>query len=67
MGLRYQSLAQRVIGFRANVRAIRAKFKLGQDERDDVFRDIVAGLGQSSDQDALLEWMKLFNTREGSP
>jgi transcriptional regulator len=67
MGPRYQSLSQRVIGFRANVRAIRAKFKLGQDERDDVFRDIVAGLGQAADQDALLEWMQRFNTREQSP
>ena len=66
MGPRYQSLSQRVIGFRANVRAIRAKFKLGQDERDDVFRDIVAGLGQAADQDALLEWMQRFDTREQS-
>jgi len=63
MGRRYQSLSQRVIGFRANVRAIRAKFKLGQDERDDVFRDIIADLEQSSEQDELLEWMQQFNAR----
>jgi hypothetical protein len=54
-----------VIGFRANVSAIRAKFKLGQDERDDVFGDIIAGLEQSSEQDELLEWMQQFNARGG--
>ncbi len=64
MGPRYQSLAQRVVGFRARVCAIRAKFKLGQDERDDVFRDIMAGLEQSAEHDELLEWMRLFNARE---
>ena len=64
MGRRYQSLAQRVIGFRARVCAIRAKFKLGQDERDDVFRDIMVGLEQSAEHAELLEWMRLFDARQ---
>jgi transcriptional regulator len=64
MGRRYQSLAQRVIGFRARVCAVRAKFKLGQDERDDVFRDIMVVLEQSAEHAELLEWMRLFDARQ---
>lgn len=60
MGPRYHSLSQRVIGFRADVREIRAKFKLGQDERDDVFVDIAKGLARSGHNE-LLHWMKTFN------
>ena len=39
MGPRYASLSRGVIGFGARVREVRARFKLGQTERDDVFRD----------------------------
>lgn len=60
MGPRYRSLSRGVIGFRAEVREIRAKFKLGQDERDDVFRDITAGLARNGRTD-LLQWMSKFN------
>lgn len=50
MGARYAGLSRGVVGFRADIRASRAVFKLGQDERDDVFADILEGLrgeGQS--------------------
>jgi predicted FMN-binding regulatory protein PaiB len=60
MGPRYHSLSRGVIGFRAHVREIRAKFKLGQDERDAVFGDITAAL-ERTQQPALLEWMNAFN------
>jgi transcriptional regulator len=60
MGPRYKSLSRGVIGFRADVREIRAKFKLGQDERDDVFRDITVGLERYGDGE-LLSFMKAFN------
>jgi transcriptional regulator len=60
MGPRYRSLSKGVIGFRAEIREIRAKFKLGQDERDEVFRNIAVGLTRTS-QDDLLRWMKEFN------
>ena len=60
MGARYRSLARRVIGFTARIRATRAKFKLGQDERDDVFSDIVRGL-ESQGASELLAWMLAFN------
>lgn len=64
MGARYASLSSRVIGFRAKVRNVRAKFKLGQDERDDVFRDILVGLDQGHSAE-LKAWMQLFNPGRG--
>lgn len=68
MGARYASLSRGVIGFRARVRNVRAKFKLGQDERDDVFRDIMAGLSHAEPGHAGLElqsWMRDFNPGRG--
>lgn len=50
MGERYARLASAVVAFRARVVGTNAKFKLGQNERADVFADIVQGLeatGQS--------------------
>lgn len=64
MGARYGSLAQRVIGFRAKVRHVRARFKLGQDERDDVFADIMTGLAQGGRAE-LHTWMRDFNPGRG--
>jgi transcriptional regulator len=60
MGPRYRKLADRVIGFRAAVRSGRVKFKMGQDEREDVYGDIVKGLaGEQSTE--LLDWMRRCN------
>lgn len=61
MGQRYQTLARHIIGFCARVQTARAKFKLGQDERRDVFGDIMAGLARDGGAHTLLEWMSLFN------
>lgn len=44
MGGRFERLARGVVGFQAEVLDVRARFKLGQDEREDVFEDIVRGL-----------------------
>jgi predicted FMN-binding regulatory protein PaiB len=60
MGPRYRKLANRIIGFRAVVRSGRVKFKLGQDERDDVYRDIVTGLSSTGSEE-LAEWMRRCN------
>ena len=57
---RYRSLVRRVIGFTARIRATEPRFKLGQDERDDVFADILAGLARE-DAGVLAQWMKTFN------
>jgi transcriptional regulator len=53
MGARYDQLKPHIIAFRAEVLETHAKFKLGQDENDAVFRDIVDGLADR----ALADWM----------
>jgi transcriptional regulator len=47
MGERHERLAGGVIAFRADVVGIDAKFKLGQNERGDVFADILRGLDET--------------------
>lgn len=64
MGPRLALLAQRVIAFRAQVVACQEKYKLGQDERDDVYVDILAGLDAQPDA-ALPAWMRRFNPGRG--
>lgn len=66
MGARYESLARRIVGFDARVVETRARFKLGQDERDDVFADILGGLEREGASD-LLAWMRAFDSRPPSP
>jgi transcriptional regulator len=60
MGARYRTLAKRILAFRARVVERRAIFKLGQDERDDVYREITAALGNEA-QDELRAWMERAN------
>ena len=60
MGARYETLKRMIVPFEAKVVEQRAKFKLGQDERDTVFAEISEGLGQSG-SDALLAWMRELN------
>jgi len=62
MGPRMQRLARGIIAFEAEVLAVEARFKLGQDERDDVFADILSGLERSGD-DTLATWMRRFADR----
>lgn len=62
MGGRYETLKRRIVPFVATVVEQRAKFKLGQDERDGVFADIAAALERSG-QDGLLAWMRELNPR----
>lgn len=60
MGARYEKLSRRIICFVAHVREVREKYKLGQDERDDVLDDIRAGLAAAGDE-SLHEWVARFN------
>jgi transcriptional regulator len=53
MGERYDQLKPRIIAFRAIVLETHARFKLGQDETEVVFNDIVEGLADKT----LAEWM----------
>ena len=49
MGERYERISRGIIAFRARVLREQAAFKLGQDERDDVFADILAGLDKDGE------------------
>jgi predicted FMN-binding regulatory protein PaiB len=60
MGQRYFLRSRAIVGFTAAIREIKPKFKLGQDERDDVFSDIMAGLTHGSTAD-LQAWMREYN------
>lgn len=60
MGARYAGLAARIVAFHARVVEARGVFKLGQDERDDVYRDIGGGLAAEGAHD-LLAWMRALN------
>jgi transcriptional regulator len=53
MGERYNQLKHRIVAFRAEVLETYAKFKLGQDENDVVFENIVDGLEDRT----LADWM----------
>ena len=57
LGPRYQQLRNAVIGFRAPIRSITARFKLGQDENPETLSEIV----QRIDDAPLIQWMKRFN------
>jgi len=59
MGERYARLAQRIVAFEARIVETRPKFKLGQDERRDVFADIMTGLDMTG-ADELRTWMDDF-------
>jgi len=62
MHARYALLLQRIIPFRATVLDIRAKFKLGQDERDDTWPEILRGVAADGN-DSLLALMREFNSQ----
>jgi transcriptional regulator len=54
MGDRYELLKTRIVAFRAHVRATHARFKLGQDENDLTFGEIVGGHADAE----LADWMR---------
>ena len=54
MGERYHQLAQHIIAFRAIVKHAHPRFKLGQDETDGTFDEIVENLSDGQ----LADWMR---------
>ena len=60
MGARYETLKRMIVPFEAKVIEQRARFKLGQDERDAVFGEITEALGRTG-QDGLRAWMRELN------
>ena len=57
MGARYAPMEQAIIAFRAEIVQLEGRFKLGQDERLDSLREIIAA---HPDPD-LVRWMSRFN------
>jgi len=60
MGARYETLKRMIVPFDATVLEQRARFKLGQDEKDAVFAEITAALDRSG-ADTLAAWMRMLN------
>jgi predicted FMN-binding regulatory protein PaiB len=63
MGPRYEKLARGVVGFESRILAAHPRFKLSQDDRDDVYIDIHHALEE--EDPALLSWMNTFNPGRG--
>ncbi|MEX6634774.1 FMN-binding negative transcriptional regulator [Hyphococcus lacteus] len=57
LGERYQQLIPHIVGFRAQVRSVQVKFKLGQDETVKDLRHILSNLPETP----LRHWMYDFN------
>lgn len=57
VGERYAGMAQRIVAFRAHVRSVRSRFKLGQDETPQTLQEVLSWL----DDPALGRWMRDFN------
>lgn len=57
MGPRYGKMEPMIIAFRARVAGLHARFKLGQDERPEILREILSHLPDP----VLAAWMRRFN------
>lgn len=57
LGDRYGSLIRQIVGFRASVTRVTARFKLGQDEKIADLRNILANMPEGD----LRDWMMRFN------
>ncbi len=60
MGERYETLKRMIVPFEAKVVEQRARFKLGQDERDSEFGEITKAVGAAGSAE-LLAWMRELN------
>ena len=58
LGLRYEGMLARIIGFRARVTGLSGKFKLAQDEPPETLHAILGALPD----DATTAWMRRFNS-----
>jgi transcriptional regulator len=60
MGDRYRRIVSGIIGFHARIVSRSVRFKLGQDERDEVYAEMTAGLAREG-REELLAWMARSN------
>lgn len=63
MGPRYRAMERQIIAFRAPIRRLSGKFKLGQDERPEILADILTHLGDGP----LGRWMRRMNLGRWPP
>jgi transcriptional regulator len=61
LGGRYAAMRERIIGFRARVTHLTARFKLGQDENGTVLQSIL----DTHPDPALVAWMRRMNAERG--
>lgn len=61
MGPRYERIKSGIIAFHAEVHSVRPRFKLGQDERDEIFAASLPHIHDAS----LQQWMRRFNPGRG--
>jgi len=57
LGDRYQAMLPRIVGFRAHVKQVVGRFKLGQDETPETLNHILANIPNAE----LVDWMRRFN------
>ncbi len=57
---RYHGLFRAVIGFRAHIVESNSKFKLGQNEKPDILRDVLKALKKNG-KNQLTSWMENYN------
>lgn len=60
LGARYEKLRSGVIGFRAQIHSVAGRFKLGQDENEEVFESIL----NRHSNDPLRQWMIRMRGRQ---
>ena len=60
MGHRFQSLSARIIPIVATIRRTESRFKLGQNENDQTYGEIIYALAGAS-KARLMKWMSMFN------
>ena len=61
MGTRLEKLAGRIVAFSATIIERDTRFKLGQDEDDTTYREIIEALGNDG-KGELVAWMHAFNS-----
>ncbi|HEY0595790.1 FMN-binding negative transcriptional regulator [Sphingopyxis sp.] len=57
LGRRYHEMLEQIVGFRARVTSVSARFKLGQDEQPEVLSTILESLPDAE----TVQWMERFN------
>lgn len=57
LGPRYHKMLEKIVGFRARVTSVSARFKLGQDEQPEVLSTILDSLPDAE----TVQWMERFN------